>query len=132
MSPLGNLFSGISAFINKYLILGLAAIVVVISLYAGIQTWRLSSAQTDLAAAQTTISTLRAEVKAKELVITLKDGVVKRLEDRTKELVLERQDYISERKGIENAPAEEDGDVADVLCRAVSGTKCLRDNAAGN
>lgn len=126
MSPLGSLFSGISAAINKYLILGLAAVVVALSLYAGVQTWRLSSAHTDLANAQLTISTLQAEVKSKELTITLKDGVVKRLEDRTKELVLERQDYISELKGIENAPAEEDGDVADVLCRAVSGTKCLR------
>jgi hypothetical protein len=125
-----TMFASFTAALDKYLVVGLAGVVVLVGLYAGVQTYRLSSAQVDLKSAQTTITALQADVAGKELTIKLQATATKRLEDRNKELVLEAQDAATEMEGIENAPAAEDGDVADVLCRAVSGTKCVRDDAS--
>lgn len=126
---MGNLWSKITGFFDKYLIVGLAGVIVVLAVAGGVQSYRLSSAKDDLASARTQISRLNDTITTQAFQLTMKDTVTRILENRTQALLAEQREASTQIEGIKNAPAEEDGDVSDVLCRAVSGTKCLRNNS---
>lgn len=126
---MANLFGSVTAFIDKYLMLGLGFLCVALGIAFGVTQYRLSSAKTELKSAQVQIDQLGDQVKEKEVELELKDVVISNLETRNAERLAEQQTYQFDLEGILNAPAEENQNaVDDVLCRAVSGTKCLRNN----
>lgn len=126
---MANLFGSVTAFIDKYLMLGLGLLCVALGIAFGVTQYRLSSAKTELKSAQVRIDQLGDQVKEKEVELELKDVVISNLETRNAERLAEQQTYQFDLEGILNAPAEENQNaVDDVLCRAVSGTKCLRNN----
>lgn len=126
---MANFFKSITGFIDKYLIVGLAAVIVVLAIALGVSQLRLSRADSALTDARTEIVRLGDKVKAKEIELALKEAVVSALEARNTERLAEQQTYQFDLQGVLNAPEEENRNaVDDVLCRAVSGSKCLRIN----
>jgi hypothetical protein len=124
------MWSSITSFVDKYLVMGLALLLAAAVVFGGWQTWSLSSAKNELITAQTKITTLEGQVKTKELQLTLKDASIKALENRQATLSEEQDKFNNDMERIDSATDDQDGDVADVLCRAVSGTDCLRNNGA--
>lgn len=126
---MANFFKSVTGFIDKYLIVGLAAVIVVLAIALGVSQFRLSRADSALTDARTEINRLGDKVKAKEIELALKEAVVSALEGRNTERLAEQQTYQFDLQGVLNAPEEENRNaVDDVLCRAVSGSKCLRNN----
>ncbi|MBB5277797.1 hypothetical protein HNR26_003886 [Rhizobium rosettiformans] len=126
---MANVFGSITAFIDKYLIVGLSGACVVLGIAFGVAQYRLSSSQADLKDAETQIEVLTDKVLTRDVQLTLKDTTISRLESRNAERLVEQSTYQFDLKGILDAPAEENQNpVDDVLCRAVSGTKCLQNN----
>jgi len=119
----------ITAFIDKYLIVGLAGVIAILSIAFGVTYYRMSSAQSDLKEAQTEIIRLGDDIATKETQLLLKDSTIATLETRAAQRLREQQTHLFDLQGVLNAPAEENVNaVDDVLCRAVSGAKCLRND----
>ena len=122
---MGAFFSSITGFLSKYVIIGLLATVAALGATLYFTNSSLTSARNDLAAATVQIDSLRGTIKARDFVIELNKDVIDNLQDRTKELLVEQQDYNSLLERIRNATEEQNGAAADVLCIAVSGVKCM-------
>lgn len=126
---MANFFGSVTAFIDKYLMIGLGLLSVALGLAFGVTQYRLASVKADLQSSQAQIEQLSDQLKVKEVELALKEVVISNLETRNAERLAEQQTYQFDLEGILNAPAEENQNaVDDVLCRAVSGTKCLRNN----
>ncbi|MDX0267598.1 hypothetical protein GOC13_07110 [Sinorhizobium meliloti] len=119
----------ITAFIDKYLVMGLGVLLAAAVAFGAWQTWALSDAKQDLKDAQMQIEQLKDQVAAKKAELALKNVTITVLENRNSERLAEQLTYNFDLQGILNAPAEENQNlVDDVICRAVSGSKCLRNN----
>jgi hypothetical protein len=126
---MGNLISSITGFFDKYLQIGMVLVIVALAGAFAYSQWRLSSVNEDLTAALTQVENLKDEVLSKQTTIALMEGVQRTLEQRQTEWRREQQIYNDQLQEVLNAPDEENQyPVDDVLCRAISGTLCLRNN----
>lgn len=124
-----KVFDKITSFIDKYLVMGMGILLAAAVAFGAWQTWSLSSARSDLTEATTKIESLNDKVTSQQATIELKDTTISVLEDRSAERLAEQQTYNFDLQGVLNAPADENQNpVDDVVCRAISGTKCLRSN----
>lgn len=110
-------------------LLGLASGAIIVLLV--VLAWtnhNLSSKTAALQVAQAAIDGLVQDKRDLELRLDVQKKTNDLLNERLRDKVIEVQSLDAKLKEIENAPQDEDGDVADVLCRAITGAKCVRNN----
>ncbi|MEQ8307991.1 MAG: hypothetical protein RIA09_15650 [Hoeflea sp.] len=126
---MGNFFRSITGFFDKYLTIGLVIVIVTLASAFAISQWRLSNTKDALSNARSEIASLEDEVLSKQTTIALLEGVQIALEERQKAWRQEQEIYTNQLQEVLNAPESENQiPVDDVLCRAISGTVCLRNN----
>lgn len=126
---MGNLIRSITGFFDKYLQIGLVLIIVALAGAFALSQWRLSNANESLTAARAEVESLQDDVLSKQTTIALLEGVQKTLEQRQADWRREREIYNDQLQEVLNAPDEENQyPLDDVLCRAISGAKCVRND----
>lgn len=119
----------VTTLIDKYLVMGLGVLLAAVLAFGAWQTWSLSSARNELKDATARIESLEISVASKQTQIEMRDLTISILGKRNDERLKEQTTFMIDLQGVLNAPAEENQNpVDDVLCRAVSGTKCVRTN----
>lgn len=120
------MFSWVTSKILTVLLIVALTLIVVLGGWLVWTNHTLSAKEKELVEATAQISLLERANKDLELTIALKEKsnqiLVSRLRDQTKSA-----NELNERiKEIENAPSTDDGEVYNVLCRAITGFNCVR------
>lgn len=117
------------SFIQRWAIYGLGGVIVLMALYVGYNRIQLANVREKLVTVQAELENSKDKVLSLETSILLKDVAADALRDRLKERIKETSELSQRITEIENATSDQDGSVADVLCRAITGTSCVLDNA---
>lgn len=115
-------------FIQRWAIYGLGAVIVVLALWLGWSSLQLANVREELVTTQAQLENAKDTVLSLETQIILKDVAANALRDRLQDRIKETSDLTRKLTEIENATSAQDGSVADVLCRALTGADCVQDD----
>ena len=116
------------SFIQRWAIYGLGGVIVLMALYVGYSRIQLANVREKLVTTQAQLEESKDRVLGLETTILLKDVAANALRDRLQERIKETSELSKKLTEIENATSDQDGSVADVLCRALTGANCVLDN----
>lgn len=116
------------SFIQRWALYGLGAVVVVLALWLGWSRLQLADVREKLVTTQAELENSKDRVLSLETQIILKDVAANALRDRLQERIKETSELSQKLTEIENATSAQDGSVADVLCRALTGSDCVQDD----
>ena len=116
------------SFIQRWAIYGLGGVIVLMALYVGYSRIQLADVREKLVTTQAQLEDAKDKVLGLETTIMLKDVAADALRDRLQERIKETSELSKKLTEIENATSDQDGSVADVLCRALTGANCVLDN----
>ena len=114
------------SFIQRWAIYGLGGVIVLMTLYVGYSRIQLADVREKLVTTQAQLEDAKDKVLSLETQIILKDVAANALRDRLQERIKETSELSQKLTEIENAPSDQDGSVADVLCRALTGADCVQ------
>ncbi len=116
------------SFIQRWAIYILGAVIVVMALWLGWSRLQLADVREQLVTTQAELENSKDKVLSLETQIILKDVAANALMDRLQERIKETSELSQKLTEIENATSDQDGSVADVLCRALTGADCVQDD----
>lgn len=120
--------NAIFGFVQRWAIYGLGAVIVVLALWLGWSRLQLADVREELVTTQAQLENAKDKVLSLETQIILKDVAANALRDRLQERIKETSELSQKLTEIENAGSDQDGSVADVLCRAITGADCVQDD----
>lgn len=116
------------SFIQRWAIYGLGGVIVLMALYVGYSRIQLANVREELATTQAQLENVKDKVLSLETQALLKDVATNALKERLQERINETRELSQKLTEIENAGSDQDGSVADVLCRAITGADCVQDD----
>lgn len=123
---MGNFFTNLFNQFSNYIMIGLALIIVGLGIWLAVARNEVADLTIELGTAKQEILNQKVEISNLNLSIALQKKAIEAVEARAVEKATEAADLAKQLAEIENAPETEDGPMADVLCRAITGSKCVR------